>query len=113
MPQRAIVKRPFPPAISGTQVSDASVQAHHLRIVGLWNIDARRLVDRNHKVENIHRIEINLFAQIDREIDLTYVDLGRNLPQLSHHECSYFFFVHSFSGSRKRRSKAARKRPPR
>jgi hypothetical protein len=42
----------------------------------------RRLVYRNREVENVHRIEIHLFAQIDHGMELAHVeDIGEAIGQ--------------------------------
>ena len=51
------------------QIRHATVETRHLRIIRFRNINACCLVDRDRQIEHIHRIEVDLLAQIHRRID--------------------------------------------
>lgn len=97
---------------AGAQVRDTAVEAGHLGIIRLGNIHSSCLMNGYHEVEYIHRIEIDLLAQIDCRIDFG-LEFGRDVLKLAQDHCLDLFVRHSFSGSCKRRSILARKRAPR
>jgi hypothetical protein len=46
------------------QISDDAVKGGHLRIIRLWNVDPGRFMAGDHEVQQVHRIEVDLLAQI-------------------------------------------------
>src|SRR6516225_8435074 len=101
---------------SRQQIGDPAVQSCQLGDIGIWNVHAQLFVDPDYKVQKIHRIDIDLIAEISARINGFQINLGRNAVQGTQDDFPDFFFVwcgHSFSGSCNKRSMAIRKRPPR
>lgn len=63
---------------SAKEISNSAVECSQLRVVGLGDIDAGALVQRDDEVHEIHRIEIKRLAQILVAGQRGEIGLGRD-----------------------------------
>src|SRR5690606_16884020 len=81
------------------------------RVVFLGNLEAELFGHRDHEVQVVHRVDVELVAQVNVRLDLRGVGLGRDLQQQAHNRV--FQLAHKFSGCSSSRAIARRNRPPR
>ncbi len=80
------------------QVLDEGVERHELRVVGLRDLDLQLLVDADHEVQEVHRVDVELLPQVDVRADGTGVGFGRDLLKNAQHRFSDLVARHSSSG---------------
>src|SRR3990172_6161227 len=90
------------------EVGDEAVERAQARVVGLGDVDAELLVDRDHEVEDVHRVEVELVAEVDVPLDLRRVGLQRDLAQHAEDGGPDLVGGHRSSGSWSSRSRAVR-----
>jgi pyruvate dehydrogenase E2 component (dihydrolipoamide acetyltransferase) len=93
-------------------------EAAQLGVVQLGDCDAKALVQRGDPVQEVHRVEVELVAQIGVVRDCLVGQVGGDLGQLFQHDGlelieRHVVAVHSVSGSWRRSASLARNRAPR
>src|SRR5450759_5212248 len=63
------------------EVADGSVEGHELWIIDLRNVYTETLVDGGNKVEEVHGIDVERFAQVRRWIDRIHIDFRCNVSE--------------------------------
>src|SRR5581483_6853717 len=89
------------------------VERRETAVVALRNLDSELLVDGDDEVEEVHRIDVELVAEIDVPSDERRIRLRRDLAQHPQHGVSDLVGGHRLSGSLTRRSRAIRNAPAR
>ena len=92
---------------------NSAIERRELRVIPLRNVDAQPIVQRQHKIEEVDRVEVELVAKLDVGTDRRRIDLRRNSRQRLEDDLLHLVGRHNFSGVCSKRSTAARKSPPR
>ena len=66
-----------------SEVRDTLVDRRHPLLIRVGDVDSGLLVQRNHPVQNVQGIEIDLLARLACGIDLVEFDLGRDAMKLT------------------------------
>ena len=95
------------------KVVDAAVQRGHLGVIRFGDFYFEFLVKPNDEVQEVHGIDVELVANSQFRLNLRQVGLRSNLTKDAKNRFFDLVLRHSFSGSCKSLSTAARKMPPR
>jgi len=78
----------------GSQVSRAAVKRCELWVVRLGHFDVMLLAELHHDVEEVHRIEVELFAEFYLWLDVGCVLIGRDFCDDIDDDLFYLIFCH-------------------
>src|SRR5271155_2344530 len=95
------------------QVVDRVAECGEVGIVDLGNIDLEPLAQSSHQIEEVHRVDVELFARVGIRIEPCRIDLGSDPAEFINENSGDVVECHSVSGLCSRRSISARNRAPR